>query len=104
VMRTGVVLHVNIETESALHIFYGNIRSISNKRTELFDNVCYVDFLIICLADTWLNNICFYHKLFPDFSITFLSDSVSSTKCSAAVLTVVSSSVRPLNSRMFSVL
>jgi hypothetical protein len=48
-MRTGVVLDVN--TEAALEIFYENIRSVSNKQTELFDNVCYVEFQIFCLTE-----------------------------------------------------
>jgi hypothetical protein len=50
-MRTGVVLHVNVETETALEIFCGNIRSVSNKQTELVDNVRYVDFQNICLTE-----------------------------------------------------
>jgi hypothetical protein len=36
VMRTGVVFCVNTETEPALEIFYGNIRSVSNKQTEVW--------------------------------------------------------------------
>jgi hypothetical protein len=67
-MRTGVVLCVNTETEIALEIFYGKIRSVSNKQTELFDNVCYVEFQVICLTERLLNDICFYHKLFPGSS------------------------------------
>jgi hypothetical protein len=50
-MRTGVVLCVNTETETDLEIFYGNIRSESNRQTELFDNVCYVEFQIVCLTE-----------------------------------------------------
>ena len=93
VIRTGVVFHVNTETRSALEIFYRNIRSVSTKRTELFDKVCYVEFQIVCLNETCLNNICFCHKLFPISFSTVRSDMVSSTKSSAAVLTAVSSAV-----------
>jgi len=93
VIRTGVVFHVNIETRTALEIFYRNIRSVSAKRTELFDNVCYVEFQIICLNETCLNDICFYHKLFPISFTTVRSDMISSTKSSAAVLTAISYAV-----------
>ena len=93
VIRTGVVFHVNTETQTALEIFYRNIRSVSTKRTELFDNVCYVEFQTICLNETCLNDICFYHKLFPVSFTTVRSDTVSSTKSRAAVLTAVSSAV-----------
>ena len=93
VIRTGVVLLLNTETETALEIFYRNIRSVSNKPTEPPDNVRYVQFQIICLNETYLNDICFYHKLFPVSFTTVRSDTVSSTKSSAAVLTAVSSAV-----------
>jgi hypothetical protein len=86
-----VVLHVNAETETDLEIFYRNTRTFSNKQTELLDNVCYVDYQNACLTETCLNYICFCQKLFPDSSITLRSDSVCSTKCSATVLTAVSS-------------
>jgi hypothetical protein len=45
---------------------------------------------IICLSETWLNDICLYHKIFPDCLYTFRSDTVSSNKFNVAVLTAVS--------------
>jgi len=93
VIRTGVVFHVSTETRTALEIFYQNTRSVSTKQTELSDNVCYVQFQIVCLNETCLNDICFCHKLFPISFTTVHSDTVSSTKSSAAVLTAVSSAV-----------
>ena len=93
VIKTGVVLCVNTETGTAVETLYWNIRTVSNKQTELFDNVCYVEFQIVCLIETWLNNICFYHKLFPNSLSTVRSDMVSSTKYNAAVPTAVSPAV-----------
>ena len=52
-----------------------------------------MEFQIICLNETWLNDICFDHKLFPVSFTTVRSYTVSSTKSSAAVLTAVSSAV-----------
>jgi len=46
---------------------------------------------IICLNETYLNDICLYHKIFPDCLTMFLSDTVNSNKPSVAVLTAVSS-------------
>jgi len=88
-----MVLFVNTETGTAVEIFYRNIITVSNKQTECFDNVCYVEIQIICLNETWLNDICFYYKLFPNFLTTVRSDTVSSTKSSSAVLTDVPSAV-----------
>jgi hypothetical protein len=48
-MRTGVVFHVN--TETGLEVLYRNIRSVRAKVSELFDNVCFMDFQIVCLTD-----------------------------------------------------
>jgi len=91
VIRTGVLLHVDTITD--LEIFYRIIRSVNTQPTELFDNVRYVGFQIICLNETCLNGICFYHKLFKISPNTIRPVTVSSTKCSVAVPTAVLSSV-----------
>jgi len=46
---------------------------------------------IICLNETCLNDICLYHKIFPECLTIFRSDTVNNNKSSVAVLTVVSS-------------
>ena len=93
VIRTGVVWHIDTETQTILETFYRNIRSVSTKQTELFDNICYVDFQIICLNETCLNDICYHHKIYPISLIIVHSDTVSVNKSSAAVLTDVPSKV-----------
>jgi hypothetical protein len=50
-MRTDVVFHVNTETETGLEVLCRNIRSVRDKVSELFDNVCSVDFQIVCLTE-----------------------------------------------------
>jgi hypothetical protein len=93
-LRTLNGFYVNTETETAVEIFYRNIRTVSNKQTELSDNVCSMEFQIMFLTETSLNDICFDHKLFPVSSTTFRSDRVSSTEySSAAVLTADPSAV-----------
>ena len=57
-----------------------------------------MDFQIICLTETWLNDICFNHKLSPDSFTIFHSDRVSSTKSrGGGVLIAVLLEFGPLN-------
>jgi len=65
VIRTGVVLQFVTETGSVVGVFYRNVRTVNSKQIELFDNVGYVEFQIICSNETCLKDICFYHKQFP---------------------------------------
>jgi hypothetical protein len=88
------------QSKTGLEIFYQNIRGLRTKQTELFDNVCSMYFQIICLTETWLNDTCFDHKLFPDSYTIFRSDRVNSNKSrGAGVLTAVSSRVRSFKRR-----
>jgi len=43
VIETRVVLHVDTEIETFVEIFYRNIKSVSDKQTELSANVYYFD-------------------------------------------------------------
>jgi hypothetical protein len=54
------------------------------------------------LNDKWLNDVCFYPKIFPNSHTTVRSDTVSSTKCSAAVPTAVTSAVVNFNGMIYS--
>jgi hypothetical protein len=88
------------QSKTGLEIFYQNVRGLRNKQTELFDNVCSMDFQIIFLTETWLNDTYFDHKLFPDSYTIFHSDRVSSSKSrDGGVLTAVSSRVRSFKRR-----
>ena len=48
---------------------------------------------INCLSEIWLNDICLYHRIFPNCLTTFRSDTANSNKSSVAVLTTVLSAV-----------
>jgi hypothetical protein len=65
------------------------------------DNVLSMDFQIICLTETWLNDICFDYKLFP-YPFTILrSDIVSSIKSrGGGVLIAILLEFGPLNAGM----
>jgi hypothetical protein len=56
-----------------------------------------MQFQIICLNETCLNDNFYHHKLFPISLTTVRSDTVSSTKRGAAVLRAVPSSVATFN-------
>ena len=99
VIRTGVVWHIDTETQTALEIHYQNIRSVSTKQTELLGNVCYVEIQFICLNEACLNDNCYYHKIFPNSLTIVHSDTVSINKSSAAVLTAVLSQLCTYKSR-----
>ena len=93
VIIIGVVLNVDSESGSDLEVYYRNVKSVSKKQTELSDSVYYADFQIMCWNGTWLNDIYFYHKIFP-ISLTIVhSDTVNINKSIAVVLTAVPSKV-----------
>ena len=56
-----------------------------------------MDFQNICLNETCLNKICFYHNFFPNSLTAFRSHSVSTTKGSAAVVTATPPPVGAFN-------
>jgi len=65
------------------------------------DNVLSMDFQIICLTETWLTDICFDHKLYPDSFTILCSDRVSSTKFKVGgVLIAILLEFGPLNADM----
>jgi hypothetical protein len=85
----------NSHSETTFEVFYQNVRGLRTKRTGVFDNVCSMDFQIICLTETRLNGMCFDHMLFLDAFPIFHSDRVSGNKYrGGSVLLGVSSRVR----------
>ena len=45
------------QSKTSFEIFYQNVRGLRTKQSELFDNVCSMDFQIICLTEAWLNDV-----------------------------------------------
>ncbi|PNF33582.1 hypothetical protein B7P43_G14684 [Cryptotermes secundus] len=70
------------------------------KQVELYDNICSTDYNIICLTETWLNDLCYDHNLFPDCYTVFRSDKASVNKTrGGGVLTALSSRIRSCKRR-----
>jgi hypothetical protein len=84
------------QSKTTFKILYQNVRGLRTKQTELFDNVCSMDFQIICLTETWLNDVFRSQTtVFPNSFTIFRSDRVSSTKSSGGcVLIAISFRVR----------
>jgi hypothetical protein len=78
-----------------LHIYYQNVRSLRTKQFELSSNVCSTDYNILCLTETWLNDVCYDHNLFRDSYTGFRSDRASVNNArGGGVLIALSSRVR----------
>jgi hypothetical protein len=81
-------------------IYYQNVRGLRTKQFELYSNVCSTDYNILCLTETWLNDLCFDHNLFPDSYKVLRSDRVSANKTrGGGVLTALSSRTRSFKRR-----
>jgi hypothetical protein len=51
-----------------------HVRSRRTKQLVLYENVCSIDYNVICLTETWLNDQCYGHNLFPDSYTVFRPD------------------------------
>jgi hypothetical protein len=79
---------------NSLGIFYQNVRGLRTKQTELYDNVCASNFDIICLSETWLNDLCYDHNLFPNRYTVYRSDRPCINKArGGGVLTAITASL-----------
>jgi hypothetical protein len=56
----------NTQPVNSLGIYYQNVRCLKTKQLELYDNVWSTNHNIICLTETWLNDMPYDHNLFPD--------------------------------------
>jgi hypothetical protein len=56
---------------------------IRTKQFELYSNACCTEYNILCLTETWLNDSCLDHNLFPDSYTVLRSDQVSANKTRA---------------------
>jgi hypothetical protein len=61
-------------------IYYQNVSGLRTKQLELYDNVWSTNHNIIWLIETWLNDMCYDHNLFPDGYTVFRSDRVCTNK------------------------
>jgi hypothetical protein len=81
-------------------IYYQNFRGLRTKQLELYENACSTDCNIICFTESWLNDLCYDHNLFPDCYTVFRSDRAFVNKtCGGGVLIDLSSRVRSYKRR-----
>jgi hypothetical protein len=53
--------------------YYQNVRGLRTKQLEFYD-ACASNFDTICLIETWLNDLCYDHNLFPNKYTVYRSD------------------------------
>jgi hypothetical protein len=54
----------------------------------VYQNVCFTDYKIICLSETWLNDLCCVHKFVPDSYTAYCSDRVCGNKMRGGVVLI----------------
>jgi hypothetical protein len=62
---TGGSAMSNPNLGNSLGIYYQNVRGLSTKQLELYNNVWVANFDLICLSETWLNGQCYDHNSYP---------------------------------------
>jgi hypothetical protein len=81
--------------DNCFDIYYQNVRGLRTRQLKFCEKVCSADCNIICLTETWLNDLCSDHSLFPDCYTVFRSDRASVSKtCGGGMLIVISSGIR----------
>jgi hypothetical protein len=97
---TGGPARSHAQLRNCFDIYYQNVRGLRTKKFEIYENVCSTDYNIICLAETWLNDLCYDHNLFPDHYTVFRCDRVSTNKTrGGGVLIALSANVRSCKRR-----
>lgn len=99
-MNTRVSAGSHAQPVTRFDIYYQNVRGLRTKQFELYSNVCSTDYNILCLTETWLNDMCLDHNLFPDSYTVLRSDRMSANKTrGGGVLTALSSKIRSFKRR-----
>jgi hypothetical protein len=78
--------------DNCFDIYYQTVRGLRTKRLELYEKVCSADCNIICLTETWLNDLCSDHNLLPGCYTGFRSDRASVNKTRVGGILIVFSS------------
>jgi hypothetical protein len=65
------ISHANFA--NSLGIYYENVRGLRTKQTE-FHGVCASNFAIVCLSETWLNDLCCNYNLLPNSYTVYRCD------------------------------
>jgi hypothetical protein len=71
-----------------------NVTGLRTKQLEICDNVCASNFVIICLSETWLNDLCYNHNVFINRHTVYRSDRPYINKArGGGVFTVITASL-----------
>jgi hypothetical protein len=76
-INTGDSARSHTHPRNCFDMYYRNVKGLRTKQLELYENVCSTNYNIICLTETWLNNLCYDNSLLPDCYTVFLSESTS---------------------------
>lgn len=61
---------VNSNITNSLNVYYQNTRGLRSKTVDFFNAISMIDFKVIALTETWLNDSVFNGELFPeDYSV-----------------------------------
>jgi hypothetical protein len=91
-MGRSAMPHANFG--NCLGIYYQNVRGLRTKQLEFYDNLCASNFDIIYLSETWLNDLCYNHNLFPNRYTVYWSDRPYINKAhGGGILTAITASL-----------
>jgi exonuclease III len=97
-MGRSAMSHANFSI--CLGIYYPHVRGLRHTKLEFYDNVCASNFDIICLSETWLNDLCYDHNLFPNIYTRYRFDRPYIKKVrGGGVLTAITASLGSCNRR-----
>jgi hypothetical protein len=90
-MGRSAMSHANFG--NCLGIYCQDVSGLRTKQLEFYD-VCASNFDIICLSETWLNDLCYDHHLFPNRYTVYRSDRpyINKARC-GGVLTDIAASL-----------
>jgi hypothetical protein len=74
-------------------IYYQNARGLRTKKFELHENVSSTSYNIICLTETWQNDLSYDNNLFHDCYTVFLSENASVNKTRGGEVLIALSSI-----------
>jgi hypothetical protein len=81
---------------NSLGIYYQNVIGLRTKQTKFYYGyVCASNFYIICLCETWLNDLCSDHNLFPNRYTVYRSDRpytvINKVRCGRVLRAIITS-------------
>jgi hypothetical protein len=79
-INTGRSTNSHLPTGTCIDIYHQNVRGLRTEQFSLYGNICFMNYHIICLPETRLNDFCFDHDLFSDSFTFFHFERMSTNK------------------------